>query len=84
MLTNEMETLAAEARKILEGLPKRDKHDLSTRAGWAALLEATTSKRYADQLSRQSLERLRSLSVKWQRLYYQLRFEAVTRPVWNT
>ena len=83
-MTAEMESLAVRARTILEGAHKREKYDLSTRTGWLALFEATASKRLTGQLSTESLARLRSLCFRWQRLYSDLRFEAGTRPVWNT
>ena len=83
-LTGEMESLAARARTVLEGVHKREKYDLSTPGGWLALFEATASKHLTGQLSAESLTRLRSLCIRWQRLYSDLRFEAGTRPVWNT
>lgn len=83
-LTGEMRALAADVRTLLEGVHRREKYDFSTRAGWLSLLRATTSKRLADQLSEESLVRLRRLCLRWQRLYMELRFEASTRPVWNT
>ena len=80
----EVQAVTEEVRRILDDLPRREKVDLSSRAGWAALQEATFSKRLGEQIPGATLVRLRALCVKWQRLYKQLQFEALTRPVWNT
>lgn len=81
---NEMESLANEVRAVLERLPRREKFDLSAPQGWQELLESTVSGRLGAQLPRETLRQVRTTCLRWQQLYAKLRFEALTRPVWNT
>jgi len=79
-----MRAVADQARSILQELPRQEKFDLSSRQGWHALQEALSSKRLADQTSVRTLATLSMLCARWNRLFRQLQFEALTRPVWNT
>ena len=83
-MARQMDAVAAEAREILQAVRGRQKLDLSSRIGWRELQQATYSERFAGCLSQESLKNLQRLAVKWQRMYQELQFAALTRPVWNT
>lgn len=84
MQTKILETLATEARELLEAAHVRRRFDLSTRQGWLDLLEATASKSLREWVSEPNLRRLIAMCLKWQQVYQQGRFVCTTRPVWNS
>ena len=79
-----LDATAHQAAAILQTLPRADRFNLATRAGWNELLEATWSQRFMNDLTPEKLSQLRSLCGRWQRQFYELQFTALTRPVWNT
>ena len=80
MQTKILDTLATEAREVLEAAHVRRRFDLSTRQGWLDLLEAATSKSLTDYVAEPDLRRLVAMCLKWLRTYQQVRFECTTRP----
>ncbi len=84
MQTKMLDTLATEARELLEAAHVRRRFDLSTKQGWLDLLEAAASKSLSDYVSEPNLRRLVAMCLKWQQIYQQGRFDCTTRPVWNS
>jgi len=84
VIAAELKSIADEARGIVETVSRRERLNLSSPTAWNDFLGAMASKSWSDQLSAESRMKLVSLCIRWRRLYHRLKFDASTRPVWNS